>query len=739
MQTPPIVRDVVLLGGGHAHVIVIRMWAMKQIPGVRLTLVSQDAMTPYSGMLPGLVAGHYSFRDSHIDLNQLCRWARVRFVQATVTGLAPDKRRVHLQGRPDIEYDILSIDTGGAPNLDTVEGARAHTTPVKPVHQFWARWQKIEQRAIASREPIRIGVVGGGAGGFEILLAMHFRLNHAGDGPRHSFHWIYRSEMLADFTDRVRDMAKTVCVERKITLHPQFDVRRVDAGMLISANDEKLGLDEILWCTEAAAARWPAGSGLACDDRGFITTDDCLQSMSHPGVFAAGDVSIQVNHPRPRAGVFAVRQGPVLFRNLQRAAVEESLQPHYPQQRFLTLLSLGRQSAIAQRGSLSVRGDWVWRWKDWIDRRFMNRFSKLPAQPQMPLAPLPVTLERALDHDSQAMRCGGCGAKVAGDVLAQALDNLSVIDRADVVSGLGSRDDIAIIDPGDRLVAQSVDQIRSLIDDPWLFARIATLHALSDLYASASHPQSALLVLGLPHAQDSVTRRELYQVLDGVVSTLNECGCALTGGHTSEAAELTVGLVVNGFIDKVSADSAVFEPGNYDLILTKPLGSGVVMAADMRGLASWSMVEGCLDNMLRSNRQAGDVLGEFAAALTDVTGFGLVGHLEAMLKNIPGEVALLIDQIPALTGAIELAEQGIRSSLYEANARPLGRIGKKIQETGMTTHPVYPLLFDPQTSGGLLGLVPSVNTAGCLDALHAVGDRQARVIGGMIVEAVKTG
>lgn len=118
MQNPPIVRDVLLLGGGHSHVIVIRMWAMKQIPGVRVTLVSRDAMTPYSGMLPGLVAGHYSFTDSHIDLNRLCRFAGVRFVQATVTGLVPDQRRVNLEGRPDIEYDILSIDTGGAPNLD---------------------------------------------------------------------------------------------------------------------------------------------------------------------------------------------------------------------------------------------------------------------------------------------------------------------------------------------------------------------------------------------------------------------------------------------------------------------------------------------------------------------------------------------------------------------------------------------------------------------------------------------
>lgn len=724
----PTVRDVVLLGGGHSHVIVIRKWAMQQIPGVQLSLISESAMTPYSGMLPGLVAGHYTFEESHIDLNRLCRWAGVHFIQDRVVGLEPDLDQVLLKERPSLGYDVLSIDTGGAPRLDVVDGAREFTTPVKPVSKFWSRWQQIEARARHAEQPLGVGVVGGGAGGFEILLAMQHRLATINPDMSHEFHWLCRSGILPDFNPRVQRLARQNCLDRGVDVHEGFDVVRVKEGSVHAASGTILELDEILWCTEAAAAPWPRASGLDCDDRGFIKLNDSLQSVSHPKIFAAGDVAIQVNHPRPRAGVFAVRQGPPLFENLQRAAIGRSLQLHRPQSHFLTLLSLGQKSAIAQRGPFSVQGDWVWRWKDWIDQRFMGRFNALPDKPVMVHQALSLLLAGELDYDSTSMRCGGCGAKVAGDVLRRALDALDIVQRDDVVSGLGRRDDVAVIDPGGKLLAQSVDQLKSMLDDHWLFARIATQHALSDLYAGSAVPQSAMLLLGLPFATDTVTTRRLRQLLDGVVSTLNEAGCALSGGHTSETAELTVGLVVNGF----SADlPPVQDGGRYSLILTKPLGIGVIMAADMRGVAPWRVVGPCIDTMLGSNEVPGRILAAYGATrVTDITGFGLVGHLLGLLRDIPGRTRLSLDAIPALPGAIDLDESGARSSLYPANARNARYL---VHETpGAGSHPKLGLLFDPQTSGGLLGLVPEARGEECVVALQAAGMGDAVVIGSMI-------
>ena len=384
-RTIPLVRDLVLLGGGHSHVIVVRRWATNPVPGVRVTLVSPDALTPYSGMLPGLVAGHYSLEETHIDLARLCRWAGIRFVRAAASGVDAGGRRVLFDERPAIEYDLLSVDTGGAPCLDNVPGAARHATPVKPVHRFYARWQELLGRTRDSDGSLDIGVVGAGAGGFEILLAMNHALNTVDGGPvtasgplRHRLHWFIRDTALEEYPGTVRRMALRACEQRGVTCHHKFDVVEVRADGLRSARGQEARLDAVVWCTEAAAAPWPAKSGLDCDSRGFIRVADTLQSLSHPDVFAAGDAAVQLNHPRPRAGVFAVRQGPVLSENLRRAVLGEGLREYRPQKRFLTLLSMGDRSAVGHKGPFLGKGAWVWHWKDWIDKRFISKFNELP-------------------------------------------------------------------------------------------------------------------------------------------------------------------------------------------------------------------------------------------------------------------------------------------------------------------------------------------------------------------------
>ena len=164
MQAPvEIHRDLVLVGGGHAHALALRMLAMRPIEGLRITLISPASHTPYSGMLPGLVAGHYRFEETHIDLSRLCQWAGVRFVAAEVAGLDPARRSLALAGRPAVEYDLLSLDIGSQPELDSVPGAREHAVPVKPVAGLWHRWQDLETRLAAGGDANpRIAVVGGG-------------------------------------------------------------------------------------------------------------------------------------------------------------------------------------------------------------------------------------------------------------------------------------------------------------------------------------------------------------------------------------------------------------------------------------------------------------------------------------------------------------------------------------------------------------------------------------------------
>ncbi len=731
----PVVRDVVLLGGGHTHVIVIRKWAMNPIAGVRLTLVSRDALTPYSGMLPGLVAGHYTVEQSHIDLTRLCRWAGVRFIEDEASGIEPEKNEIEFEQRPSIGYDILSIDTGGAPRLDNVKGAAEHSVPVKPVHRFYEHWLQIESNATASEQGLDIGIVGAGAGGFEIMLAMQHKLAGTANGGKsqlHKFHWIIRDQVLSGYPDRVKDIALRVCEQRNIECHHGFNVTEVEAGQIRGANDEVLHLNEVLWCTEAMAPEWPAKSGLQCDKNGFIEVNDSLQSLSHCNVFAAGDVALQINHPRPRAGVFAVRQGPVLFNNLQRAVCNRRLRIYQPQKKFLTLLSKGGKTAIGNKGPLSVAGKWVWRWKDWIDLRFMHRFNRLPKMPDIQKRTLSREFAVELHGDSNAdlMRCGGCGAKIPWDLVSKILSRQEIFHHPDQITGVSKFDDVAMIKPEAPVIAQSVDQIRSFLEDPWIFSRIATVHALSDLYAAAAMPQSAMLLASLPHMHSTVTSRDLEQILAGVVYELNQAGCELSGGHTSEAAELSLGMVVNGYMHQVGSDvTKQVDPGDK-IIITKALGVGVIMAADMRARSTGQVVQGAIRSMLVSNALAAKILRQNnASCMTDITGFGLIGHLHGLLQRAGVGSELILEQVPLLDGAQDLSVMGFRSSLYSANLRFADFV---IQSESVQQASAYPLLFDPQTSGGLIAAVPGENVQNCIDQLHAGGHQDATVVGTII-------
>lgn len=364
---------IVLIGGGHSHVEVLRRFAAAPVAGAELVLVSPDAATPYSGMLPGLVAGHYTFDETHIELGPLAAAAGARFVRDRVVALDLGAQRARLAAAGDEPYDLASLDVGSTPDL-SVPGAREHAVGVKPVAAFleWWRTQELAAGADALRS---ITVVGGGAGGVELLLAMQFRLADRCRGPLPSFHLVSsEAQLLARHAGGVGRWLARRLAERDVALTLAAPVTAVLPGTLVIGDGRRLPADRIVFVTGAAAAPWLAASGLACDASGFVAVDAHLRSTSHPCVFAAGDCAVQQGFPRPKSGVYAVRQGPPLAANLRAAALGLPLAAYAPQRRALALVSAGDRRAIASYGPLTVAGHWVWRWKDRIDRRFMARY-----------------------------------------------------------------------------------------------------------------------------------------------------------------------------------------------------------------------------------------------------------------------------------------------------------------------------------------------------------------------------
>ncbi|NJO39127.1 MAG: selenide, water dikinase SelD [Cyanobacteria bacterium CRU_2_1] len=750
----PIAQDLVFIGGGHSHAIALKQLGMEPLPGVRVTLITDVSHTPYSGMLPGYVAGLYDFDDCHIDLRPLSQFAQAHMIVDRAIGLDLDNNRVQLANHPSIAFDLLSIDIGSTPTDVSVTGASEYAIPVKPIAQFLRYWDQVVASVIQNPErPIRVAIVGGGAGGVELTLAIQSRLSDIYRNvqlpDRHlEIHLLHRGcHLIPERNAWVGDRLQQLLLRRDVCLHLGETVSSIEPseGITTGGDQEKLlrcksGLtiacDYVFWVTQASAASWLRESGLATDDRGFIQVSETLRSVSHPQVFAAGDVATMVKHPRPKAGVFAVRQGTPLVQNLRRVLLDQSPRSFVPQKEFLILIGTGDRSAIASRSTFGFGPHpLIWRWKDWIDRQFMIKFSNLkPMTAPDSATDLSFTHSKLKTQNPSppTMRCAGCGSKVGSSVLTRVLTRIKqeqcAAEREDVLIGLDDADDAAVVKvPVGQVMVQTIDYFPALINDPFLFGQIAANHCLSDIFAMGAAPQSGLAIATLPYAVETKLEETLYQLLSGAVNVLNQVNASLIGGHTIEGSELALGLACNGLatVDRLWRKRGMV-PGQV-LILTKALGTGILFAADMRLKAKGRWIEDAIRSMILSNQAAVVSLREHqTTACTDVTGFGLLGHLLEMVNASRVAVELNLNAIPALDGTKETIQQGIHSSLYPQNlsaARSIANLAN------VRDRPLYPILFDPQTSGGLLAAVPGDRAEACLAALQSQGYSQSRIIG----------
>ncbi len=680
-------HDLVLVGGGHAHVLAIQALRMQAIDSVRVTLVSEQALTPYSGMLPGFVAGHYSKLDTLIDLPALCRECGVRWVCAEVIGLDPQAQRIHLKSGADLAYDLVSIDIGSKPD-NRFPGAEEFATGVKPISQFHDRWDILLGQLERSSRDCNIGVVGAGVGGTELALALAYRLRSA---PNCRIHLLFpHQSVMPGLPGRAQRIATAALQAMQVELHPGFRLLECQATGLLSTTGDFIALDRSFLCTSAAAAGWPQHSGLACDDAGFISVNEYLQSSSHNNVFAAGDIAHLQHSPRPKAGVYAVRQAPYLVDNWRRYFSGKSLRKADLQNDFLRLISLGERRAIAIRNGLVLKGDWIWRWKDAIDRKFMRQFADNG----------PMITEAG---NSALMHCTGCGSKLGPELLESNLRALQQPLPAEFAHGLERSEDAVSWSPGESLtLLQSIDGLRSFIDDHYRFGRIATEHSLNDVFAMGAAPVHALLWANLAFAHPRLQQRDHLRLICGVRDSLHAAGAVLSGGHSSEGPEDHIAVVANALSQGESMWRKQGAQAGDCLVVNKALGTGVILAASMQGRHCGYALQQAVDQMNRSNRSFFEQLRQREThAVTDISGFGLLGHLQEMLPNGTLQVSLFAHQIPLLPEVLSLARAGVEPSLLPA-LRPLLEqccFAADLDAAWQT------ILLDPQTSGPLLAAV----------------------------------
>lgn len=728
-----------LVGGGHAHLSVLRAFAMRPEPGVRLTLIADELEVPYSGMLPGWIAGLYRPEECRLDLLRLSTAAGARLIHDAALGLDLAARRVLCRRHPPIRYDVLSLDIGSVARLD-LPGAAEHALAVRPIASFEARFEAALARCRhRGGAPPRIAVVGGGAAGVELAMALRHRLAVLSGLPDAQVALLSAAELLPSHGARARRLALRALATCGIAAVERAEVMRVESDAVVLADGRRIGCDIAVWATGAAAAPWLAETGLSLNKAGFVAVDAALRSTSHPEVFAAGDVAAVLPHPRPKAGVYAVRQGQPLAANLRRALRGEEPRPFRPQRKALALVGTGDgKAAIALRGAFAWSGHWIWRLKDRIDRRWIERFRDLPPAMVGPAMAGPMG-----PGGSEEMRCAGCGGKLPADVLFRVLRRLPSAPRelaaADgpVLMGADTPEDAAVLapPPAGAALLQTVDLFRAFLGDLHLFGRIAANHALSDIHAMGGRPWSALAIAVLPPGGPERLEEDLHAMLEGAREVLEAAGAQLVGGHSAEGAEAALGFAVTGLAPEPTRllRKGGLRPGDR-LILTKPLGTGVILAAAMRGAARAPWMEAALASMQRPLGPAAEaLLAHGATACTDVTGFGLLGHLAEMLRaSSPGlEVSLDPAAVPLLPGAAEALGTGHRSTLHDAN---LAAIIGLLESPGAAEAPEVQALVDPQTAGGLLAAVPADRAEACLLALRGPGGQPEAAYIGSVAE-----
>ena len=680
---------VVLAGGGHSHALVLRRWAMQpsKRPSVLITLVSRTSTALYSGMVPGLIAGIYQRDQVEVDLRDLAEQAGVALVVAEIRGLDLQNQELHLDQRPALPYERLSLNLGAVTPPSPDQKGLVPIKPLEPALAFLADQDKQMINPALSAEPFL--VVGSGLAAVETVLALRQRW------PQRPLVLQIRPEQLKNGLIRALRQAAI-----QITATDQRD-----------PNEHFEPIPGLL-CSGSRAPHWLADTGLpCCPTKGRIRTETSLQVIGHPKIFAAGDCAMVDAKPRAPSGVWAVRAATPLARNLEAACAGRPLRLWRPQRQALQLLGGFRNNqplAWAMRGKY-VMGPhpWLWRWKTAIDGRFMAMFRRSPSM-----------------DNTEVMACRGCAAKLPAGPLEIALQQAGI-------AALGTNPEDAAVLPlktavGTAAVLQSVDGFPALVSDAWLNGRLTALHACSDLWACGARVLAAQAVITLPQTTESTQKTLLAQTLAGIRSALNPQGAQLIGGHTLEARDgllqpplsrtVQVVLSVSGQPESMVWPKAGLQEGDR-LLLSRPLGTGVLFAAAMTGATSASALDQALEQMSTSQHhlleQLLDLQTEHPNAIhaaTDITGFGLLGHLGEMLRNPGLKVVLNGPEVPALPRALSLLAKGYTSSLAPANRRAWSLLDNgsvELQLAGIAPdskqhQALLELLVDPQTCGPLL-------------------------------------
>ena len=672
-------------------------------PDGMITLVNQSSTTIYSGMFPGVVAGKYKFDEILIDVRNLASKAGVSFVKAEIEGIDLKKKKLLLARRPEIEYSLLSLNIGTTTNFTSKSSISSDKKLAVPIKPFSESLEFIIDQDIYKDDPSAkpFVIIGAGFAGIEIAFSLRNR-------------WPKRPIQLK------------VKPSTKLTKNILRTIHDLHIEIIY---DNPSALYPALICTGNKSFKWIQDSLLPIDNCGRVLTEDTLQVVNYPELFAVGDCGVIRDYPRPSSGVWAVRSAKPLAINLESISKGIKLKKWKPQRKAVQILdikSTNKESkAFMSWGELMIGPfNFLSRLKESIDKKFVSEFYLIK------------DIDSEMFAEKEMIKCRGCAAKLAFTPLSSALNKLELIEP--------SKDDS--IDIGrlnsSKTLIQSVDGFPSLISDPWLNGRLLAFHSSSDIWACGGSVISAQSVVNLPSLPNDLQQELLFQVLEGINSALTIQGAKLIGGHTLESRKtsedtfalgIESSLTVNGIIDDKEYfwSKGGMKKGDQ-ILMSRSLGTGIIFSAFMNGQVKPYIIDSVLKEMNKSQHETVNYINQLTNinphskivnACTDITGFGLLGHLSEMLESTnidqlkmnlePLKIILDLDHIPVYDGVKELVDQGFESTLSPSNEIFLKNIeGDKNLRFELISkdftygrsfyNTMLKILLDPQTCGPLV-------------------------------------
>lgn len=693
----PITNDLVLIGGGHSHLSVLMKLSKRPINGNRITLITNEIDTPYSGMIPGYIEGIYSWRDSHIDLYRLCLKLNVRFIHAEVERVSAHEKEIYFKDRPKIKFDVLSINTGIQSNNREIKGAAKYCLPVKPISKLTNNFlNKITNFK-------SIAFIGGGAGSVELALAIKKRFLNINQDIKITIITGKRG-LLSTFPQKTKLTSLKTLEKFKIDIIEYKRVLEVKPKQIILSDKSLLKIDKAILSTNSMTPKWLAKSDILLTKDNYILVNKSFQT-NYKYVFASGDVIDFNNQNLKKAGVFAVRSGKPLAINIRKFILGKKLVEYKFNKNYLALIGTSKRSAIATKYNLTFNSRFFFYLKKYIDQNFIKKFSDFKIRKKFTLEALKTDVlnifvkhKEKITDKNDIMQCKGCAAKVPLNALKQALPK-------DIVST--SEDAVSV--PGHPELYQTVDMISSIITDPFLLGKIAANHSISDMVSVNSKITSAMMILQLPLSKTEINSRDLEQVLLGANEIFKTIDCPLIGGHTmiGKDKDPIIGFSILGQKQKkikIMKNRRKIKTKDL-LILTEKIGSGLIFAGINNYLIDSYFQTDVIKQMIKGNLNFGKISNHLnILSMTDITGFGLANHLLNLIKRDNSKTGLTIypNKIPLFEGVNECLNKDIKSSLFKSNYD----IAQKDIIYKRDKSKLDNILYDPQTVGGIAFIIP---------------------------------